>query len=73
MCVCAPHLTQTSRRACSIGRSGRFGRKGVALNLVNDQKSRQDLEYIARFFHRDVINLPNDIEEIEKRVKESLK
>jgi len=35
-----------------IGRSGRFGNAGIALNFVSDQKSMSDLKQIEDYFQR---------------------
>merc|ERR1711918_57761 len=48
-----------------IGRSGRFGRKGVAINFI----SRQDikaLESLEEFFNVSIIELPENIKDIIK-------
>jgi len=46
-----------------IGRSGRFGRKGVAINFVtnNDVRSMKDLE---RFYHTQIEEMPMDIADL---------
>eukprot|EP01122_Echinamoeba_exundans_P016499 TRINITY_DN8381_c0_g1_i1.p1 TRINITY_DN8381_c0_g1~~TRINITY_DN8381_c0_g1_i1.p1 ORF type:complete len:488 (-),score=161.44 TRINITY_DN8381_c0_g1_i1:43-1446(-) len=36
-----------------IGRSGRFGRAGIAINFVDDDKSKRDLKYIEKHFQKD--------------------
>ena len=36
-----------------IGRTGRFGRKGTAINLIDDQQSIQVLAAIERYFSKD--------------------
>merc|ERR1712176_1567134 len=43
-----------------IGRSGRFGRKGVAINFVtvNDARALKDIE---RFYHTQIEEMPQDI------------
>ena len=55
-----------------IGRSGRFGRKGVAINFVHDEKSHRDLKEIAIHFQKDIKELPNDVEELSEIVKNDL-
>jgi len=37
-----------------IGRSGRFGRKGIAINFVHDSQSRKDLKIFEDFFKRKI-------------------
>jgi ATP-dependent RNA helicase DDX19/DBP5 len=57
-----------------IGRSGRFGRKGVAINLVYNDKSRRDLETIAKHFGKKIDELPtNDLEKTSEIVQAALK
>lgn len=57
-----------------IGRTGRFGRKGVAVNFVHDDHSRGELAAIARHFNKNVVALPrDDIEKVEEIVAKDLK
>merc|ERR1712154_567252 len=46
-----------------IGRSGRFGRKGVAINFVtnSDVRSMKDIE---QFYHTQIEELPSDIADL---------
>lgn len=44
-----------------IGRSGRYGRKGIALNFVS-QREAQQLKKIETFYETEIKELPNDIE-----------
>ncbi len=46
-----------------IGRSGRYGRKGVAINFVTD-RDITDLEEIQRFYDTKIEEMPQDIENI---------
>lgn len=46
-----------------IGRSGRYGRKGVAINLIND-KEIQDLKNIEEFYNSKINELPENIKEL---------
>jgi len=46
-----------------IGRSGRYGRKGVAINFVTD-RDINDLEEIQRFYDTKIEEMPQDIEKI---------
>jgi len=56
-----------------IGRTGRFGRVGVAINFVHDQKSLRDMRAIEKYFGREIIRIPtDDYEEIEKIFKENV-
>ena len=53
-----------------IGRTGRFGRKGVGINFVHDDNSRRNLKYIEKFFGKPITHIPtDDPEEIEKMLK----
>jgi translation initiation factor 4A len=47
-----------------IGRSGRFGRRGIAINLITKQES-QILMNIEEFYNTEISNLPTDLSEIE--------
>lgn len=51
-----------------IGRSGRFGRKGAAFNLVCGSEERRVLDSIARHFDREVPAVPFSDEEAFERV-----
>jgi len=46
-----------------IGRSGRYGRKGIAINLIND-KEIQDLKNIEEFYNSKINELPENIKEL---------
>jgi translation initiation factor 4A len=50
-----PFFTQRS-----IGRSGRFGRKGVAINFVTPEDSRT-LKEIEQFYHIQIDEMPMDV------------
>merc|ERR1712178_42410 len=43
-----------------IGRSGRFGRKGVAVNFLTDRDVRT-LHDIEKFYHTQIEEMPSDI------------
>ena len=53
-----------------VGRTGRFGKKGVALNLIHDAKELQVLKQIEVYFQREglIKEIPQDAdpEEFEK-------
>lgn len=60
-----------------IGRSGRFGRKGVAINFIHDAMSRRLLEDISQHFGKkldvDMVALPyNDLEKSSEIVQKAL-
>lgn len=46
-----------------IGRSGRFGRRGVAINLVT-QKEQKDLLEVERFYQTKIEVLPENINSV---------
>ena len=46
-----------------IGRSGRYGRKGVAINFVTD-RDLQDLEELKTFYNTQIEEMPQNIAEI---------
>lgn len=53
-----------------IGRTGRFGRKGCAINFVYDNKSKQDLAQIEAYYEREIVQAPaDDIEQLEKMLQ----
>lgn len=58
-----------------IGRTGRFGRVGVAISFVHDKQSWNGLSQIAKHFDVTPTRLPNkdwdEVEEIVKRVVKS--
>jgi ATP-dependent RNA helicase DDX19/DBP5 len=43
-----------------IGRSGRFGRHGLAINLVHDARSKEILDAIQNYFKKPIKELPVD-------------
>merc|ERR1712194_524612 len=47
-----------------IGRGGRFGRRGIAINLITKQES-QVLMQIEEFYNTEISNLPTDLSELE--------
>ena len=52
-----------------IGRAGRFGRRGIAINLVHDRFSEAAMKYIEKWQNRPIEEAPSDIEECEKFFK----
>lgn len=46
-----------------IGRSGRYGRKGVAINLINSYEERQ-LAELAKYYKTEINPLPEDIDKL---------
>lgn len=53
----------TKHGVCRIGRSGRFGRKGVAINFVikDDERLLQDIQ---RFYNTVIEELPNNVADL---------
>jgi ATP-dependent RNA helicase DDX19/DBP5 len=57
-----------------IGRTGRFGRVGVALSFVHDRKSWSNLTSIANYFKTDLHPLDvNDWDSVEEEIKKIIK
>jgi len=55
-----------------IGRTGRFGRTGVSINFVHDEKSRRDMMEIQAFFGKEIVQVPtDDLEQVEKVLRKS--
>jgi len=49
-----------------IGRGGRFGKKGIAINFVHDQESRANLKYLENFYKKPIDEFPaNKLEDIQ--------
>lgn len=56
-----------------IGRSGRFGRKGVAINFIHDAESKFQLIAIAQKWNKDIHSLPpGDVEQQEMLIRKAL-
>jgi superfamily II DNA/RNA helicase len=45
-----------------IGRSGRFGRKGVSLNFVAGQRDAAQIKKIENYYHTQINEFPSDVE-----------
>ena len=57
-----------------IGRTGRFGRRGISINFVWDDRSRKLNELISAYFGRDIKRIgTEDVITLEKELKEALK
>eukprot|EP01137_Pigoraptor_chileana_P008966 Opistho-2@56533 len=53
-----------------IGRTGRFGRKGVGINFTHDARSREQVKELEKFFGRQIVRVPtDDPEQFEKMLK----
>ena len=55
--------TQPENYLHRIGRSGRFGRKGVAINFVSTDDERL-LQDVQRFYNTTVQELPDNIADL---------
>ena len=53
-----------------IGRTGRFGKSGVAINFVETQQDQIMLKEIEKHFNKDIIGLHDttDCDEMEKKL-----
>eukprot|EP00172_Hildenbrandia_rubra_P001211 Plantae.Rhodophyta-Hildenbrandia_rubra.ctg17640.p1 GENE.Plantae.Rhodophyta-Hildenbrandia_rubra.ctg17640~~Plantae.Rhodophyta-Hildenbrandia_rubra.ctg17640.p1 ORF type:complete len:469 (+),score=102.18 Plantae.Rhodophyta-Hildenbrandia_rubra.ctg17640:824-2230(+) len=51
-----------------IGRTGRFGRKGLAINFIYDEDSRKILEELEKFYHHKIVQV-EDAEELSEKIK----
>jgi len=52
-----------------IGRTGRFGRKGAAINLVQDRESKLVLAAIEDHYQKEIEQVEaDDLEELEKKL-----
>ncbi|KAI9219382.1 DEAD-domain-containing protein [Blastocladiella britannica] len=49
-----------------IGRTGRFGRAGVAINLIDGPNSESTLEQIRRHYGMEIHRMTNDLDEMER-------
>ncbi|KAJ3074819.1 RNA helicase required for poly(A+) mRNA export [Podochytrium sp. JEL0797] len=57
-----------------IGRTGRFGRTGVSINFVHDEKSFKEMDAIQRHFGREIVRVGTDsFDEIERMLKKAIK
>ena len=51
-----------------IGRSGRFGRKGVSLNFVAGQRDVAQMKKIENYYHTQINEFPSDVESAFKNI-----
>lgn len=57
-----------------IGRTGRFGRKGISINFVHDQTTWGQMEVIEEATGKKIIRIEtNDLDEMEEQMKKALK
>ncbi|KAI3607390.1 atp-dependent rna helicase dbp5 [Moniliophthora roreri] len=57
-----------------IGRTGRFGRKGISINFVHDRKTWLQMEEIEKATGKPIMRIEtNDIDMMEEKMKKALK
>ncbi|KDR78829.1 hypothetical protein GALMADRAFT_1271862 [Galerina marginata CBS 339.88] len=57
-----------------IGRTGRFGRRGISINFVHDKKTWLQMEQIEKALGRKIMRIEtNDLDEMEEKMKQALK
>lgn len=57
-----------------IGRTGRFGRRGISINFVHDHLSLENLQKIEQYFGRAITRVDtSDLVTLEKELKSALK
>lgn len=57
-----------------IGRTGRFGRRGISINFVHDRKTWLQMEQIEKELGKKIIRIEtNDIDAMEETMKKALK
>ncbi len=52
-----------------IGRTGRFGKKGIAISLVDSARDQQALQQIESFYGHAIDEISCDIEYLESKMK----
>ncbi|CAE6435504.1 unnamed protein product [Rhizoctonia solani] len=57
-----------------IGRTGRFGRKGIAINFVHDRRSWEEMNAIEKALHHPILRVETkDFDEMEKTLQKAMK
>ena len=57
-----------------IGRTGRFGRTGVSINFVHDNRSYQEMKYIEQHLGREILRIPTeDLMIVEEMLRKAIK
>ena len=61
-CMC-PYALPPSLLPCRIGRGGRFGRKGVAINFItrDDERALKDIE---QFYNTQIDEMPMNVADL---------
>lgn len=63
----SPHLPRFLLLNFTLGRTGRFGRKGISINFVHNQKTWQQMDQIEKALGRKIIRIEtNDLDEMEE-------
>jgi len=47
-----------------IGRSGRFGRRGIAINLISNNEAHYMID-IQNYYHTQIVQLPDNLKDVE--------
>lgn len=54
-----------------IGRSGRFGRRGIAINFVHDELSKRQLHFISDYLKKPIAEFPaSKLEDLQPMLEE---
>jgi ATP-dependent RNA helicase DDX19/DBP5 len=54
-----------------IGRSGRFGRRGIAINFVHDELSKRQLQFIQDYLKKPISEFPaSKLEDLQPMLEE---
>ncbi|KXN92755.1 ATP-dependent RNA helicase DBP5 [Leucoagaricus sp. SymC.cos] len=57
-----------------IGRTGRFGRKGISINFVHNQRTWSQMDQIEKSLGKKIIRIEtNDLDAMEEKMKKALK
>ncbi|KAJ7650018.1 P-loop containing nucleoside triphosphate hydrolase protein [Roridomyces roridus] len=57
-----------------IGRTGRFGRRGISINFVHDKRTWLQMEKIEKDTNQKILRIEtNDVDEMEQKMKDALK
>ena len=57
-----------------IGRTGRFGRQGISINMIYDKRSHDIMQYIEQTLQTPITGIETkDFDQMEKTLKAALK
>lgn len=62
------HLADPETYLHRIGRTGRFGRKGIAVNFVFDEESKRILHDLEKYYSKTITRV-EDVEELQDRIR----